>query len=230
MIAAVPSVGVVEIGDHALVADQRRVAAVSAAFASGGLQRILASGEPLVRAGEMKTYMYRVETGLVFASWSPSTGFPKTVGFGFPGAVVGLGALDRHIVTIQANAPSVVQCLPRAALDELVAVDNRLASRHDAATNLELDLLRSDLVERGRGDALVRVSAFLSALASIDAQEGRGGAVIRDDVTCGFVADSLGLDVRALEDVLRNLAGWGLIAPLPGGGLRLIDRGCAGSH
>lgn len=225
MLAAVPAVRVPERPGKArsAVVDRRSRSAVEA-FKQSGLERTLATGEVLFRAGERKTHVYRVEAGVVCGYWQQPAGGRRDVGFSFVGDVVGLGGLDKHVVTAEANAETVVQCLPRADLDDLMIADGRLAARHGDATEVEMALLKEGLVAQGRANTLERVAALLTVLSFNNCPEGRQADLISDDITCGFVADQLGLEVGTLEQALLGLGRLGLIEPQPGGALRLRDR------
>ena len=193
-------------------------------FGSSGLVRLLEPGEVLFRAGERKTHVYRVASGLICAYWQDPARGRQASGFFFGGDVVGLGGLDRHMVSAEASVESVVQCLPRGRLDAHLNQDHHLAAQHGDATQGEMALLKQALVAQGRANTLARVASLLSVLSSINAREGRADDVISDDVTCGFVADQLGLEVGVLEAALLDLKQLGLIEAQRDGRLRLCDK------
>jgi CRP/FNR family transcriptional regulator len=191
-------------------------------FAEAGLERLLAAGEVLFRAGERKTHVYRVTKGLL---GSVTQGAARSaVSFSTVGDVIGLGGLDSHAVTVEALGETVVQCLPRSALDEILNSDDVVSLKHADATELELSLLRDRLTEEGRANARIRVASLLSVLAATNGYEGRNRDVISDDITCGFVSEQLGLEVDTLQQTLLDLNRLGIITPLPGGALRITDR------
>jgi CRP/FNR family transcriptional regulator len=71
---------------------------------------------------------------------------------------------------------------------------------------------------------LVRVAAFLSALASQNASEGRDPGLIADSLTCGLVSSILDLDIQDLERTLVQLQRLRLIRP-DGGAIRICSVG-----
>lgn len=227
MLAAVPGVKVEnETADVSVKSPAQPVYShhAEAAFGESGLERVLATGESLIQAGDLKTHVYRIDRGLVCSYWQPPDGNERrVVSFSFAGDVVGLGPLDRHIVSVEALADAVVQCLPRAAIAALVRDDGNLALRHAEAANVELQLLRQTLVAQGRSDTMMRVAALLCVLSSINASEGRQRDLITDDITCGFVAETLGLEVQVLEEALVGLARQGMIEARSDGALRIKD-------
>ncbi len=206
---------------------------VGSVFERCGVTLHLDAGDILVSAGEVKGHIYRVEKGRLHALWhDPETG-TRSVAFAFAGDLVGLGSLAKTSVTIEAATDAVVRCVPRTALDEVLAEDEQLAAQHARATESELALLRERLVSEGRANALVRAAALLSVLAATAGYEGRDPTIVADDLTCGFVADQLGLDIATLQRALLDLRQRGVIEPLANGGLRLanpteIDRLAAG--
>jgi hypothetical protein len=71
-------------------------------------------------------------------------------------------------------------------------------------------------------DALKRTAALLIVLSRNNGYEGRDPALIADDLSCGLVADMLGIGIDALADVLVDLERRRLVAN-DEGGLRLTD-------
>lgn len=222
MLAAVPSTRVPSPRNEQ-IAPARGGPNSDHAFVSGGLERHLDAGECLFRSGEPKTHVYRIVSGLVAAHAPDGAGGKRAVGFSFPGEIVGLGALDRHVTGVEAVSSSIVQCLPRTELDRLIAANELLAERHDEATAKEFSLLKDKLATEGRANTLQRVAALLTVLAANGAREGRAADTVADDVTCGGVASQLGIDLDALEHALVSLRGMGLIEPTSGGAVRLLD-------
>ncbi len=225
MLATVPSVRVPEATPPASVRMSDRERHAADLFGESGLERLLASGEVLVRAGERKTHVYRIKEGLVCTYWqAPGETGRRIVGFSFIGDIVGLGALDRHMTTIEAGSEAIVECLAYSQLDALLERDDHLAVRHAQTTAAELQLMKQSLVAQGRADTMTRLAALLTVLSTNNVSEGRAADIITDDISCGFVADTLGLEVGALEKALVGLEKQGLIEPVSSGGLRLRDR------
>ena len=224
MLAAVPAVGVTDMPCTSPTMIGGGVTYASELFGRDSVQRTLEAGEALVLAGTPKTHIYRIVSGLACRYWQNPEGVRTAVGFSFEGEVVGLGGLDRNVTSIEASVPTVVQCLPRDQLDDLVEADKQVALRHAASTHEEMELLKQGLVAQGRSRTLERVAALLTALSSSNEREGRQGDLITDDITCGFVADQLGLGIDVLEDALVNLGRLGLVEPAGGGALRLRNR------
>jgi CRP/FNR family transcriptional regulator len=89
----------------------------------------------------------------------------------------------------------------------------------------ELDFAarRRRLAGTGRPSPLVRVTSFLVAISRNNSYEGRDIRSIPDTLTCGFVADLLGLSIASLADILVGLEDRGLIVAEGSSGLRITD-------
>ena len=70
---------------------------------------------------------------------------------------------------------------------------------------------------------LERVAAFLVSISRNNRHEGRDPTAIPESLTCGFVADLLGIPIDTLADLLKALEMRGLITADPRAGLRLND-------
>ena len=83
-------------------------------------------------------------------------------------------------------------------------------------------------VGRSRGTSrtnLQRLAALLACISHNNSYEGRDPHLIRDSLTCGFIADLLGLKVGELAKLLATLERQGLVTAAEGGVLRLTDIG-----
>jgi len=68
-----------------------------------------------------------------------------------------------------------------------------------------------------------RLAALLTAISRNNAYEGRDPALVPDALSCGFVAELLGMGVAQLAELLAALEQLGLVACTPDGALRLMD-------
>jgi Crp-like helix-turn-helix domain len=88
----------------------------------------------------------------------------------------------------------------------------------------EFELRHRAALRASRADPVERVAALLVAIANNNSYEGRNPAVVPDGLTCGFVADLLGMSVATLANLLVELEHRGLVAPTSSG-LALLDLG-----
>jgi CRP/FNR family transcriptional regulator len=82
---------------------------------------------------------------------------------------------------------------------------------------------RRQLCTRSSRGPLQRVAALLVAISRNNECEGRDPSAIADTLTCGFVADLLGLSVASLAHVLVELKDRRLIVGAPSSGVRVMD-------
>jgi hypothetical protein len=68
-----------------------------------------------------------------------------------------------------------------------------------------------------------RLAALLTAISRNNVHEGRDPTLVPDTLSCGFVADLLGVALAQLAELLAALEHLGLVARTPDGGLRLMD-------
>jgi len=179
----------------------------------------LAAGDVLVAAGEAKADIFRLVAGSLCAR-SPNG---DVLEFIFPGDMVGTGALDRHMWTVSACTDAQVSRLPPDAVKALVSCDPALVAQRDRHTEREFEILKRQLEASGRLRSTVRLANLLVVLSRTNVREGRDPALISDDLAGGVVAEQIGFSIEVLETALVSLARQGLIAAVPGGGLRLRD-------
>jgi CRP/FNR family transcriptional regulator len=188
--------------------------------------RNLARDETLFEAGDIKANLYRVEAGALRIYTTRANGPCEVVEYALAGDLVGMGFLDRHADSARAEIDTTVKCLPLEAMDRLVARDYRTKARFDLAVKREFSFRRDGLVEAGRSEPLVRLAAFLVALAQQNAREGRDPTLIDDALECAVVADYLGISLDVLGSELIQLEKRGLIQPVADHGLRITDLHC----
>lgn len=184
----------------------------------------LATGDALYLEGESKSCIFRVEKGVVVFSRLLPGGVAETIGFAFPGDLIGAGALERHMWSAHASLPSRVSRLLPEAAEAIAGMRPDVRKRIAEATELEMELLREHLNGRGRLGIAHRLAALLLVIAAGNAKEGREADVIRDDIACGVVADMLGIEVDELGHGLSELQRRGLVELDEPGALRLVDR------
>jgi CRP/FNR family transcriptional regulator len=182
--------------------------------------RTLKAGEILFREGEMRSHVYRVETGSVCLFKERADGSQDVIEFAFPGDLVGLGYLDSHVSDAQATMETSLSCLPRSALEPTLDQTPGSKSRLTAAIEREVAFLKETQVRAGRSKPLERVAALFVTLARGNAYEGRDPSVITDSLSCGVVAGYLNMTVDDLAHWLTELEARGLVE-VSAQGLRL---------
>lgn len=182
--------------------------------------RTLAAAEILFQDGDTRARLYRVESGAIchYVRWDD--GRHEVIEMAFPGDIIGLGNLEKHVSTAQAMVASSVSVVSLEEFERALEHDGRLAARLAAAADREFEVLRQRAVRPGAVDPVARLAAFLAAMSHMSAREGRDPFVIGDSMTCGVVAERLQMTVDGLSDALVELERRGLVAP-SARGLRL---------
>lgn len=179
------------------------------------------TGQILFQTGDQRT-LYRIERGALchYVLWSD--GRHELIEFAFPGDIVGLGQLRRHVSTAQAMVDTVVSIVTDEEFEAAIACEDRLSFRLASAVEREFDYLRDRALATESVTAAARVANFLLALSSMNGPEGREPDLISDEITAGFVADKLHMSVEKLGTALLHLKKEGAVRETPSG-LRIID-------
>lgn len=185
--------------------------------------RLLERNEILFEAGDLKANLYRVETGALCIYTIDQNAKADVVEFALAGDLVGMGFLERHAANARAAIDTKVRCFALDDLHTLAANDERTRSRFDSAVRREFAYRRNLLIDAGRSNLLVRLSAFLIAVSQQNAQEGRDPTLIDETWGSAVVADYLGISVDDLGAALVQLEKQGLIQPAAQHRLRIAD-------
>ncbi|CEJ86120.1 putative transcriptional regulator, Crp/Fnr family [Hyphomicrobium sp. GJ21] len=185
--------------------------------------RSLQRNEVLFEAGDLKSHLYRIETGALCVYVTHPDKTREIIEFALAGDVVGMGFLERHATAARAVVDTKVRCLALDEIDRLTAEDARAKSRFDDAVEREFALRRDHIVNSGSPRQLVQLAAFLVALAHQNESEGRDPALIDDSLECAVVAGYLGISVDRLAKMLLELDELGMIEAAPDHGMRITD-------
>ena len=198
-------------------------AALERNFEASAPIRKLRRNEILFEAGDLRTDLYRVETGALCIYATGRDLKFEVIEFALAGDVVGMGFLERHTTSARATVETTVRSFPLADMERLKARDERNRARFDAAVEREFTYRRDALAKEGRERPAMRVAAFLLALSSRNRQEGRDPALVDDALDSAVIAQYLGLSVDLLALALVKLELQGIIVRDPRAGLRLTD-------
>jgi len=185
--------------------------------------RSLQRNELLFEAGDLKSQLYRVETGAICIFVTHANKAREVIEFALAGDIVGMGFLERHATSACAVVDTKVSCLCLDEIDRLTAEDARAKARFHDAVEREFALRRDYISSMGASRPLVKLAAFLIAVAHQNANEGLDPAVIDDTLECAVVAGYLGISVGQLADLLVELEEMDLVQPAPHHGMRVVD-------
>lgn len=177
------------------------------------------TGGVLFQPGELRRH-YRVEEGAIFHYVRWTDGSHDLIEVAFPGDIVGLGHLSAHISTAQAMVESAVSPVSEAEIEALLETDDRLAFLLASAGEREFDYMRDVTVNSGRRTPVERLANYLIAVADVD--NANNGAVVAEDISSGFVAERLQMNLDTLSAALVGLERKGLVTAAEGG-LKIKD-------
>jgi CRP/FNR family transcriptional regulator len=189
--------------------------------APGPFRRYVAMGSTLFQPGEPRR-LYRVESGDLCHYSRSADGQYEVIEFAFPGEIIGLGCLAKHVSTAKAMVDTYVSAITDADLDRALTNDNRLFFRHSEAGEREFEYLRNRSLNADLLPPIQRVANFLLAIASINASGNREPLIVKDDVSSGYVADQLQVSLDTLAMVLLSLRRSGVV-DVSDNGLRILD-------
>lgn len=188
-----------------------------------GIERTLDRGAYLFREGETKTAAYRLEAGILCVTSRRPVGPPEVVEMLFPGTLLGLGFLDRHIDSAMAVVPCRITEFPLSAVSALCDASESARDRQASLTEREFAARRREVAPDPAERPLRRVAAFLSAMYHMNRHEGRNPAFVAEFLKSGDVAAFLDLEVEELAAALTDLRQRGFVGRAESGGLVLLD-------
>ncbi len=185
--------------------------------------RSIERNELLFETGDLKTDIYRVETGALCIFTKRPNLTTEVIEFALAGDLVGMGFLERHATSARAAVDTKVTSFPLDAMERLTEGDARAKARLDDAVQREFAFRRDRLVSAGRARPLVRLAAFLVAVSHRNGEEGRDPMLIDDTLNCAVVADYLAVSIDMLALLLVQLEMRGLVRPASKYDLRIVD-------
>lgn len=190
-----------------------------------GKELCLDRGEYLYREGAPKGALYRLETGILCVTSRRPDGPPNVVEMIFPGTLLGLGFLERHIDSAMAVVASRLTEYPADAAAALCQSSSEARERQAVLTEREFAARRSELVPAEHDRPLKRVAAFLTAMVHMNRHEGRNPYDIAEFLKTGDVAAFLDLDIEDLAAALAELKARGVVDRAGHGGLVILEPG-----
>lgn len=171
---------------------------------SSGSVRLLKAKEHLFAAGDVRTHLYRVESGTVCLYKIMPDGRRQVIDFAFPGDYLGLGSQAEYSLNAQALEPVRLKCIPVGTLARLAQKDPRLAFKLYEAMSMELSAAQDHIFTVGQRSAAERVASFLLALARRRMQKGHDKSTLVLPMTRADIADFLGLTIETISRTLTK--------------------------
>lgn len=173
--------------------------------------------------GDIKAFVYKVETGTVCLYTVLPDGRRQVVAFAYPGELIGLGFDRTEAYSAQATVSTRIKCLPIAALRQMALQDPRIAIRMIEALTQQLSVMRAHLTCLGQQCARERLVNFLLALSNRNLANGDDPQTVELRMTRKDIGDFLGLTIETVSRLLTKLRTEGLIAIEGGSTVRLVD-------
>lgn len=193
------------------------------AFAAQGSLVRFAAGQTLCEEGAPSQWVFSITAGVASLHKALPDGRRQTIGFLFPGDLLGLTPGSAHECGAEAIA-DVEACRfarPRfmAALDEYPALRPRLL--HMTAT--ELAAAQDHMLLLGRKTAGERVASFLLQLSQRAASHDLPDNPVLLPMRRTVIADYLGLTVETVSRTFTHLARAGVIETLNKSTIRIVS-------
>lgn len=191
-----------------------------APLAANGVQRTLARGESLVRAGDPAPICANIQRGLMKISHVTPAGQEVIVGLLWPGDFVGtpfgVGGNQPAPHDVVALTPVSLCVFPQPGMERALMQNPAMERVLLGRTLAELEAARLRLSRMARATALARVAGFL--LDTLRRHRGQDGSVATFELplTRGETADLLGLTIETVSRQMSRLKNAGVIG-LPGG-------------
>lgn len=183
--------------------------------------RSLKTKEHVFCEGDPRSHVFQVESGAVALYKTLNDGRRQIVDFAYPGDLIGLGALDEHVLSAQTTCETRVRVYSASALERQAEEDAGLALRLYKSVSRELTASRDLLVSVGQRTAIERIALFLLLLHR---RQGKDKQDLRLDMLRSDIADMLGLTIETVSRNLTKMRNAGVIDILRSGNVvRICD-------
>jgi CRP/FNR family transcriptional regulator len=211
------------LGLHAPVGLRNPVRALDACFAQAP-QRQMKAKEPLFAEGDLKSHVFKVESGAVLVYKIVSDGFRQIVNFAFAGDLIGLDAADEYAFDAETIAPTKLRSVSSTALLRQASVNASVAKEMFEALSREVEEARGHLLTIGRLSATGRLATFLLMLSRRNNAKGLDAFNIMLPVRRSDIADFLCLSVETVSRSLTELKQAKVISLRGWRQIGLVDR------
>jgi CRP/FNR family transcriptional regulator, anaerobic regulatory protein len=189
-----------------------------APLAACGVQRSLARGETLVRAGDPAPICANIQRGLMKISHINPAGQEVIVGLLWPGDFVGAPFRDDQAAPhdVVALTPVSLCVFPQRHMERSLIAHPTMERALLSRTLTELEAARTRVSQLARATALARVASFIGDALRRSEHDGETVTTIELPLSRGEMADLLGLTIETVSRQMTRLKSAGVIG-LPGG-------------
>lgn len=184
-----------------------------AALAKLGVQRRLARGETLIRAGDPPLVCANLQTGVMKVCANTPEGDETIVGLLFAGDFIGRPFAGSNLHDVVAVTDVDLCVFPRAAFETALADHSRMERLLLERTLAALDRACTGLVRMANASAGARVAGFVDDIGRRAAPACRPGPPLAFDLPLsrGEIADLLGLTIETVSRQLKRFEAAGVM-------------------
>ncbi|SEL47899.1 CRP/FNR family transcriptional regulator, anaerobic regulatory protein [Pseudoxanthomonas sp. GM95] len=184
----------------------------------------LHAGELLAREGDLRRYVFTVQTGALRRTRTLADGRRLVAGFLMPGDYIGFSSATHYRHTIEAITDSTLCAVSHEGMRTLCATYHGLEHELMQRACIELDATRDKLMALARMTPPERLAGFLLDMVQRRQRQGLDDAVVALPMTRTDIADYLGLTIETVSRCFTKLRGEGLIATPDPHTVQLLDR------
>ncbi len=195
-----------EVSGHGTAMRLLRKVQTSASAAADDRVSTLKVGEALIRSGQSRELVYRIETGVMMVSIGGDERTPRSFNLAEPGDFVGLGFIEHHTSSAFAMTDCVVRSYSQSEFAELAEREPALREQEAAAIAREFDVRKAKcLEEASRKTTAQRLAGYLLVVASMNTMEGRQANIVPESISCDFLTNLFDVSLDDLAAATKEL-------------------------
>jgi CRP/FNR family transcriptional regulator len=185
--------------------------------------RAIAAKEHAFAEGDVRSHLFRVESGAICLYKVMPDGRRQVLGFAYPGDLVGFGSHAEYQFNAQATKPSRLRSLSWSAVQHTARHDATFGLKLYEAISNELAAAHDLLLTTGQRSAAERLAAFLLAMARRAERNGQDAGIIDLPMTRSDIGDFLGLTIETVSRTFTKLRQQGIIDLAQSARVQLLD-------
>lgn len=167
--------------------------------------RSFAAKEHVFTEGDVRSNLYRLESGAVCLYKVMPDGRRQVLGFAYAGDLIGLGSSGEHQFNAQATKAAELRTLPWSQVQRIARLDPEFGFKLYEAAAHELAAAHDLLLTTGQRTAMESLAAFLLAMARRGRVSKDGHTVIDLPMTRSDIGDFLGLTIETISRTFTKL-------------------------
>ncbi|MFT4727208.1 MAG: CRP/FNR family transcriptional regulator [Granulosicoccus sp.] len=177
-------------------------------------ERALTDHEHLYLEKDPQSHIFLVLAG-VFSNYKVlADGRRQVCTFAYPGDILGLDCIGKHVNNAESLGSSRVRCIPINTIDKLILSEPGFGQSLLRITALELANTREQLLSLGRKSATEKLATFLLGISLRTRNADQQSHVVQIPMKRCEIADFLGLTVETVSRNFTKLKQLGVISML----------------